>query len=810
MFNPFAECLPEIGDDDIEADDWLAARSRLAALFQSQARLSGWGQGAARKEALGGKAIVSSSGGGGPSGGGQGGGTSQQPSAAPTIARAALAAPAAALGVGFGLRDEEIVKHFSEIAARSGSAASSAKQQFAAQRGADRAGSLRRQRAGSFGARAMIAAGTVTEPSSKADVALPLAAGQGGLDAGRRQSVLDAVSRASALSSGSQAAVVKMVSTGGGRGAAAAMVTYNSREAKEALERETGELVRSLDEQKAMLDEWEAFFDKREPSKDVLSVNVAFDRLLGEDERRAFSEAVGAHYAQQRLVFGFGEDEHGHSRFVAVLSVASAKTGRVKSTPHALDQLQRDVAERLGQGEIEGHFAFRAPSHGVRGVEEHLRAALEMVPSLQGRKDAHVEAANAGSAAIQWERSLRSYGGRDVMHLVISSKAGTDEKAFVEAARDFLGSQFGNHKYAFALHGPNDSSVDKRSGASKATDHVHVHAMIVMKGMDGKRLDPNIADFKKWRESIAFHAREHGIDMVATRRVENVNAPSFSKAEDELVKSKRAAPKTIAKVEAKRKGEAVYPSTARGQVSAMAGRQALRQVIEDSRAGGNNSVELAAARLAKRHDECFRGLRGETSRARQDASGVAGLISRLQSIVIMLQSGKEEGYSMAQQQVVAASVNELQRTTAKISESLRGDPALKAKFDSKMLPTLEKLKAFGDNSVAKDDLSHAIRARAIEAQANENADAFERQAQAKGPTVAGADKAAAATSNRAEAQGAKAKAEATENRLRTSGVETSAIKEAAAQAVQADEIRPDIQSPQKAPDNDGSRKGRKR
>lgn len=800
MFNPFAECLPEIGDDDIEADDWLAAHSRLAALFQSHTRLSGWGQGAASKVTSGGKFKRSTSGGSEPSGGGAGGGTSQPASPAQT----------AALGVGFGLRDEELVKHFSEISVRSGSAPLNAKQQFAVQRGADRAGSLRRQRAGSLGARAMIVAGAVAQPSSKADVALPLAAGQGAFDAERGQSVLDAVSRASALSSGSQAAVVKLVSTGGGRGAAAAMVTYNSREAKEVLERETGELVRSVDEQKAMLDEWEAFFDKREPSKDVLSVTVVFDRMLGEEERQAFSDAIGNHYAQQRLVSGFGEDEIGHSRFVAVLSVASAKTGRVKSTPHALEQLQRDVAARLGQGKVEGHFAFRAPSHGARGVEEHLRAALEMVPRLQGRKDAHVEAANAGSVASQWERSLRSYGGRDVMHLVISSKAGTDEKGFVEAARDFLGSQFGNHKYAFALHGPNDSSVDKRSGASKATDHVHVHAMIVMKGIDGKRLDPNIADFKKWRESIAFHAREHGIDMVATRRAENVNAPSFSKAEDELVKSKRAAPKTIAKVEAKRKGEAVYPSTARGQVSAMAGRQALRQVIEDSSALGNSAVELEAARLAKRHDESFRGLRAEAALSRWDESGIGGLIGRLQSIVGMLQSGKEEGYSMAQQQVVAASVDELQRTTAKISESLRGDPAMKAKFDSKMQPTLEKLKAFGDNSVAKDDLSHAIRARAIEAQATENGDAYARQARALGPSAGGAGTAGKALSSRADAQGAKSLAEVAENKLRTNGVETRAIKEAVAQTVQSDEIRPDIQTPQNAPDNDNSRKGRKR
>jgi hypothetical protein len=809
VFNPFAECLPGMGDDDIEADDWLAARSRLAVAFQSQARLVGWTQGSAGKDAPGGKAIRPMPIGAGPTGGSEGPGKPAS-SVTGSVAVPAPARPAVAPEIGFGFRDEEIVKHFSEIAARSGGVPSNAKQQFATRRGADRSGSLRRQRASSSGTRALTAAGGMRGESARADVAMPLAAGQGGSDAAGAQRVLDAVSRASALASGSQAAVVKMVSTGGGRGAAAAMVTYNSREAKEALERETGELVLSVDEQKAMLDEWEAFFDKREPSKDVLSLTVSFDRMLLEDERRAYSEAVGDHYAQQRLVSGFGEDENGNTRFVAVLSVASAKTGRVKSTPHALEQLQQHVAERLGQDAAVGQYAFRAPSHGVRGVEEHLLSALDIAPQLQGRKDAYVEAANAGSVASQWERSLRSYGGRDVMHLVISSKAGTDEKSFVEAARDFLGSEFGNHKYAFALHGPNDTSVDKRSGASKATDHVHVHAMIVMKGIDGKRLDPNIADFKRWRESIAVHARAHGIDMVATRRVENVNAPTFSKAEHELVKSQRAAPNTIAKVAAKREGEAVYPRSARGQVSAIAGRQALRQVIADSRVTGDGAVELAAARLAKRHDDSFSGLRAESATARRDDSGVGGLISRLQSIVTMLQSGKEEGYTMAQQQVVAASVDELQRTTAKISESLRGDPGLKAKFDKRMQPTLEKLKAFGDNSVAKDDLSHAIRSRALEAQATENADAFERQARAKGPTAAGADKAGEARSNRADAQSAKGRAEAAENRLRANGVETAAIKEAAVQTVQSDEIRPDIQSPQKTPENDNSRKGRKR
>lgn len=84
------------------------------------------------------------------------------------------------------------------------------------------------------------------------------------------------LTRAGALAGGAQACVVKLVSTGGGRASASAMIAYNSREGKEPIERENGELVLSRQDVSKMLYEWEQFFDKREPSKDVMTLTVTF------------------------------------------------------------------------------------------------------------------------------------------------------------------------------------------------------------------------------------------------------------------------------------------------------------------------------------------------------------------------------------------------------------------------------------------------------------------------------------------------------------------------------------------------------
>jgi len=182
-----------------------------------------------------------------------------------------------------------------------------------------------------------------------------------------------------------------------------------------------------------------------------------------------------------------------------------------------------------------------------------------------------------------------SCGWPHVMHLIVRFRAGTEQTALLKAIRDFLAHEFSDHKYAFALHGPHDQATDKRTGEKKATQHNHIHAMIVMRSISGDKLNPNIADFHRWRENMAYFARQHGINMVATRRSENLNAPSYSKDEHELVKQGKASQHINDKIVAKRRNRKTMPEKPRGKRAAVAARQALGQIAREAR--GKNDFD---------------------------------------------------------------------------------------------------------------------------------------------------------------------------------------------------------------------------
>jgi len=105
-----------------------------------------------------------------------------------------------------------------------------------------------------------------------------------------------------------------------------------------------------------------------------------------------------------------------------------------------------------------------------------------------------------------WVRDFsRRKNGRDGMSLVMSLPHGTDKEAARSSARDFLQEVFAdNHSYAFAAHD------DK--------DHYHVHAVIKMRGHDGKQLVTDKADLRAWREAFAECAKAHGVHLDASPR----------------------------------------------------------------------------------------------------------------------------------------------------------------------------------------------------------------------------------------------------------------------------------------------------
>lgn len=133
---------------------------------------------------------------------------------------------------------------------------------------------------------------------------------------------------------------------------------------------------------------------------------------------------------------------------------------------------------------------------------------------------------------------------RDVFHVVFSARAGTDPERFLVAVEATLDRAFAGHPWVVAPHD------DRR--------HVHVHALILARGAEGRKLDPRIPDLHRYRETLAEAAREHGIAMTATRR-ERAAARFYTLAQARLVERGEAHRKTAARVAAARQGHGDPP-----------------------------------------------------------------------------------------------------------------------------------------------------------------------------------------------------------------------------------------------------------
>jgi hypothetical protein len=157
---------------------------------------------------------------------------------------------------------------------------------------------------------------------------------------------------------------------------------------------------------------------------------------------------------------------------------------------------------------------------------------------LTERGEAIASASDREALLQSW---LPSFGGsrrsRDVFHVVFSARAGTDPDRFLAAVETTLDKEFAAHRWVIALHD------DRR--------HVHVHAVILARGLDGRKLDPRIGDLHRYRESLAEAAREQGIAMTATRRERQAARP-YSLAQARLTERGEAKAEVAARVRAKR------------------------------------------------------------------------------------------------------------------------------------------------------------------------------------------------------------------------------------------------------------------
>ena len=376
------------------------------------------------------------------------------------------------------------------------------------------------------------------------------AAGGFAAPSSRPSGVSPAVTAKAGLAAGAQAAVVKLASYGSGSARAASLLNYQSDKGRLTLEREDGTLVTG----KAAVDDLAAHWrddDAREPSNDVFRVTLTLKGSLDAEAARAgFAAVLDGHRYAWRI------EERADTTEIHLVAVAAGARRDEHGKKERIYANEKSVERFLDK--IEAAFGrdvdLSAPvwAHGVEGATTQL-AALTKAGELPAETDAGIslrEAADrhfvkqpsnanrskpknfnpALEIAKTWRPAMRSSSPRDFAHVILSAKPGTDEEAFMDAARATLAREFRGHEYVFVMH------TNRR--------HIHVHAAVRLTNATGEKLHPGIQDFNRWRQTLAEEARERHIPMAAVRRFDQAHAPAY-KLKDAKMVERGIAPESV-------------------------------------------------------------------------------------------------------------------------------------------------------------------------------------------------------------------------------------------------------------------------
>lgn len=374
--------------------------------------------------------------------------------------------------------------------------------------------------------------GGATSPRPAAQA--PIARGFGGAGQG-------AVGRARQLAAGYQPAVVKVLSYARGVTRATKTGQYVQRE-DVSLETHDGRMLTDRDAVADEIKAWSVDFSKRAESQDVGAVRLALRGVKASEEgRETYEKAIAAGFAGHRYAYRLDTTFSGEleARLVIALAGPPKERFRVRED-RAGDQESGFIRKRFdmaSEGKIKDriHAATGVDiqaigvspgmtNHGRNGVTYRLNKLLDHGAAVDDKGKTIANVADTRIAAREWGRSLRSQSVRDTMHLMLSSKAGTDVEALRRAARSFLHDRFGDHKFMFGIH------VDK-----EAAGHIHVHAVIAAKSESGQKLHPGPETFREWRAAYAQHAQAEGLRIVATAERERASSQSYGPKDKAIV-----------------------------------------------------------------------------------------------------------------------------------------------------------------------------------------------------------------------------------------------------------------------------------
>ncbi|MDH0369667.1 LPD7 domain-containing protein [Brucella anthropi] len=338
--------------------------------------------------------------------------------------------------------------------------------------------------------------------------------------------------RLAAVAAGSQPAVVKMASYGGGA-RFGAMVNYVSRGGEIRVEKENGERLQSRGELARLRGEWEPLFQNRAESRDIGTFRVTIEATgfaTEEALHQLVRDSLASAFGHRSFAYAVSQPSHGVLDVDGVVVLRNMEGERLTGDPKAADIIQRRYNESAASEQARARYRFTGYGNGVEYGAAKLRNLVEDYKGdVRDDKGRVVSDARSAGDLVQkqWRRELHSRKGRDVMHVIMSAKAGTNVQAFEGAVRDFLAAQFEGHRYIFAMHDP--FSDPKEMGQGGKRPHIHAHAIIAMRSDAGDRVETSPQVFRQWRELMAEKAREHGIAMEMTDRREFANGPAYTR-----------------------------------------------------------------------------------------------------------------------------------------------------------------------------------------------------------------------------------------------------------------------------------------
>ena len=338
--------------------------------------------------------------------------------------------------------------------------------------------------------------------------------------------------RLAAVAAGSQPAVVKMASYGGGA-RFGAMVNYVSRSGEICVEKENGERLKGREELARLRGHWEPLFQNRAESRDIGTFRVSIEAsgfVTEEGLHQLVRDSLASAFGNRSFAYAVSQPSRGVLDVDGIVVLRSVEGERLTGDPKAADIIQRRYNESATSELVKARFRFTGYGNGVEYGAAKLRNLVEDykgdVRDNNGRVVSDLRTAG-DLVQKRWRHELHSRKSRDVMHVIMSAKAGTDVQAFEGSVRDFLAAQFEGHRYIFAMHDP--FSDPKEMGQGGKRPHIHAHAIIAMRSDAGDRVETSPQVFRQWRELMAEKAREYGIAMEMTDRREFANAPAYTR-----------------------------------------------------------------------------------------------------------------------------------------------------------------------------------------------------------------------------------------------------------------------------------------